>query len=384
MKRCCWIILYFLFPSVCLANPTITSISGTIATGQTITITGTDMEQEQSSSWTSFFTTNPNASGFEGSNPTADGYTNQGDASYVTSPVLAGKQAYQLQYIGTGTGYDEVDGGLQFYPAGMGNNITDMYYRGYVRFSSSNESIWPTIDFKNWWWGEPGSTNVIFVQPDCPGPADWLAAFTAESNPFTFNFPTAFPFTWDTWYCMEIHFNNTTQLMELWVDNQQVVSRTAAYTVTTPDFMQLGINLKGEATGVIIDTFFDNVAVKSGGRVYPSCIVQVSNNATYGSGTVNYCPPVFISDTSVQATLNLTGLGSGPYYLWITDNRQQVSRAYQLGSGSGSGGGDGSGGGCFISTSVSDSPVSQGATFLVLAGIVLMGIVSLLRKYTSN
>ena len=39
---------------------------------------------------------------------------------------------------------------------------------------------------------------------------------------------------------------------------------------------------------------------------------------------------------------------------------------------------------CFISTSVSESPVSQRATVLVLIGIVLMGTASFLRKYTNN
>ena len=48
------------------------------------------------------------------------------------------------------------------------------------------------------------------------------------------------------------------------------------------------------------------------------------------------------------------------------------------------GGGGGGDGDCFISTSVPESPISQGAIFLVLTGIVLMGIASLLRKYTSD
>ena len=53
-------------------------------------------------------------------------------------------------------------------------------------------------------------------------------------------------------------------------------------------------------------------------------------------------------------------------------------------SGSGSGTGSSGGSGCFISTSRSGRPVLQRATFLLLTGMVLMGISSLLRKYTSN
>ncbi len=47
-------------------------------------------------------------------------------------------------------------------------------------------------------------------------------------------------------------------------------------------------------------------------------------------------------------------------------------------------GGGGSGGGCFISTPVSESPVSQGVTFLAFAGMVLMGISGFLRRDISN
>lgn len=50
-------------------------------------------------------------------------------------------------------------------------------------------------------------------------------------------------------------------------------------------------------------------------------------------------------------------------------------------SSSGSGTGSSGGGGCFISTSVSGSPFSQGTILLMLSCMVLMVISSLLRKY---
>jgi hypothetical protein len=53
-------------------------------------------------------------------------------------------------------------------------------------------------------------------------------------------------------------------------------------------------------------------------------------------------------------------------------------------SGSDSGTGSNGSSSCFISTSRSGRPVFQRATFLLLTGMVLMGISSLLRRYTSN
>ncbi len=70
----------------------------------------------------------------------------------------------------------------------------------------------------------------------------------------------------------------------------------------------------------------------------------------------------------IQATIPIVSVESGP-----VSNAGKIK--VDVGGGSG---------GCFISTSVPESPVSQGVTFLVLAGMVLMGIASLLRKYTSN
>jgi hypothetical protein len=46
--------------------------------------------------------------------------------------------------------------------------------------------------------------------------------------------------------------------------------------------------------------------------------------------------------------------------------------------------GGGSSGGCFISNFVSENSASQGLTFLVLAGMVLIGFTSLFRRDISN
>lgn len=306
------------------ATPTISTVSGSISNGQTISITGTNMMQDQTSTWTSFFSGNANASGFEGSSPSSDGYIIDGDGSYVTSPKLSGSRALQIRDQGSG----EVTGGAKFYP---GSSISDMYFREYVMFHEANH-YWPSAYFKHFWFGEPGATNCFLVQPNAgSGPGSWLEGFPADGGT-DFNFPAGF--TWDKWYCLEVHFNNSTKLVEIWLDNQLIHTKTASYSVTTADYMEIGgVNLNGLPSNGDMRVYVDNAAVKSGSRVYPSSVITISNSATYGSGTMIYQTPVFISDTSVQVNLNLTGLGSGPYYLWVTNNSQARSSAYQLGSG---------------------------------------------------
>ena len=47
-------------------TPTVTSVSGSVLTGQTLSIAGANMVSEDKANWDSLFVNNPNASGFEG------------------------------------------------------------------------------------------------------------------------------------------------------------------------------------------------------------------------------------------------------------------------------------------------------------------------------
>jgi hypothetical protein len=65
-------------------------------------------------------------------------------------------------------------------------------------------------------------------------------------------------------------------------------------------------------------------------RIYPASKIEVSNSRIYGEGVVKWQEPLKISDTEIQLKLDLTSLGSGPYYLWITNNRQERSPVFSL------------------------------------------------------
>lgn len=88
-------------------------------------------------------------------------------------------------------------------------------------------------------------------------------------------------------------------------------------------------NACGTGSSFSLDNWMDGFVLSSS-RVYPSSIIEISNNATYGQGGVVSQEPVYLSDGSVQIKANLSGLGSGPYYLFVTNNRQETSVAYNL------------------------------------------------------
>jgi hypothetical protein len=82
-------------------------------------------------------------------------------------------------------------------------------------------------------------------------------------------------------------------------------------------------------TTVDISNWYDGL-VDSTQRIYPASTIEISNSATYGSGTKVYQEPVYLSDGSVRIKANLSGLGGGPYYLWVTNNGQVRSAPYPL------------------------------------------------------
>jgi hypothetical protein len=98
---------------------------------------------------------------------------------------------------------------------------------------------------------------------------------------------------------------------------------------TTWDWIEYGIPNWDGTTGPM-NVWFDRF-VYSNSRIYPSSTVEIGDQSEYATATKVYQEPLFLSDGSVQVKADLTGLGAGPYYLFVTNNRQERSTAYLLG-----------------------------------------------------
>jgi hypothetical protein len=201
----------------------------------------------------------------------------------------------------------------------------DKWIRAYVRWNLISGG-WPAIAIKMLY-----DLKGYYYEPSFSGngglPVNMLYKHDAASNQVPI--PSG-QLQNNRWYEVEVHWKKSSPpKFEAWIDNVQIVNVTPG-TADPSLYVLFGmINIQGTQSNFSLDHWIDGLAVGTS-RIYPASTIEISNSATYGSGTRVYQQPVYLSDGSVQIKVNLTGLGSGPYYLWITNNSQARSTAYQL------------------------------------------------------
>src|SRR5437879_6679830 len=221
-------------------TPTITSVSGTVQSGLTLTITGSSMIQEDRTNWDPLFIINPNASGFEGLSPIADGYQTNGCPAYTTAVKLMGSRSINMHNQGQhirlpdGSGLASCNWQWVIQASLPLTTWQDVYLRSYSRW---NNTSWATHDVK-YWWTQGGPFGYF-----------WSFRTNADGSP-----PTRFGITdpahfanWyegaipggamqnNKWYLFEGHFRTQgsgNYVIELWVDNQLIISQAVASGVS--------------------------------------------------------------------------------------------------------------------------------------------------------
>lgn len=304
------------------AVPTVSSVTGTVATGQELTINGANMVAENNANWLSLFKT---AYGFEGTSPSADGYCSSGtcDGVYDASVKLSGNKSALFSVSGVSAPYPNY---IKSYN-GISLNTQNFYGRTYFRYTN-NTGVWPDNALK--FVDIQGTTNAVYIQP--VGSATAPTTFRVVNNGS--NYYGGIPggaIKSDRWYLLEWQYSNSSATVKVWIDNQLIM--TTPLTATTQNFLVYGIvNAFSTPSNFALTLRMDNMALSTS-RVYPSSLIEISNSSTYGQGIVNYQEPVFLSDGSVKIKANLDGLGAGPYYLWVTNNGQTRSAVYNLSGG---------------------------------------------------
>jgi hypothetical protein len=92
------------------------------------------------------------------------------------------------------------------------------------------------------------------------------------------------------------------------------------------------INMCCQGDDFNLTEWIDTLAI-SASRVFCSSIMEIGNNSNYATANKVYQGVNYLSNKSIQITVDLSGLGSEPYYLRISNNRQERSEAYLLGEG---------------------------------------------------
>jgi len=330
-----------LFPSAVFATtPAITNVTGTVSQGQTLTITGTTMVDEDKTNWMTMFTsgttygfettgTIDKDSGGDGYDPTSGSIGNSNCTIGTDATVkLMGSRSLKVADHGTCTTTSCGECDLYF----TSSNPNNTFLRFYARF---NQSTWPTA-YQKLAIVIPASASYgdWYFQPyTAGGTPEYMLLRGGDSESGTNQAIPSGAIQNSRWYCFEVQFNHTGNYIHGWVDGVSLGANVTMTNSDTVDYIAFGVpNYQFNSTPSpewTTEIWFDSLT-SSSSRIYPSSIVEIGDSATYATATKVYQVPTTLSDTSVVITADLTGLGAGPYYLFVTNNKQETSSAYNL------------------------------------------------------
>lgn len=312
-----------------MTTPTITNVSGTISTGQTLTITGTNMVDHDTTNWDTGHT--EDRASFEGASLIADGWV-----------ATSGAQATDRELLGTKSFKNTFSGAVTFPAQHVGRLYNQdwtlsapFWIRFYVRADSTTtgDGSWPDTYHKLAAWYGPGGVGSIFLNWQATGstPTRFLVIQGGTDT------SSAVTIQEKKWHCVEIRYPSAgSTSCEVFFDDVSILSTTLSGHANDASFVEFDENSGDTGAGYGMEMWFDGV-VASSSRVNPASFVEISNNSSYGAGTLVYQLPEGIANTSNVVTCNLTGLGAGPYYMFVTNNRGETSAAFNLSGGGGGG-----------------------------------------------
>lgn len=321
--------LTYSFEYCSAATPTISSVVVSYSEAyqcNILTITGSNLSNDVKTNWNSFFITHTNASSFEGSSLSADGYSAIGPSggTYVTDVKILGSQSIKFHVQGA---CSDVANNLGNYNAFSATSTDAWYIRSYVRYYSRNND-WPTSQIKMlypWIYGscefEPSSgiglpTKMKLEFPDTIGGSLVSHYGDIPSGQLQNN----------RWYCFELRLGKD-HTVQAWVDGELIYTGTSPTDTGQPALLFGIVNACGTNSDFYLDSWMDGLAISSS-RVYPASMVQIGN-----SPDKDYANPVnqellFISDSEMIVKYS----SESGNYLWVTNNGQETSSVFQFGA----------------------------------------------------
>jgi chitodextrinase len=330
------------------ATPTITNVTGTIATGQTLTITGMNMVNETAtnSNWDTAFQSNSKMYGFESAvssgtalktSPANDNWylrnnsppgtqpsgAISNDCRFVASPKLAGSLSMHCRAYG-GKSMQTNDGGSGFsaYPGSTSGNF---YFRYYTRYRTNNGN-YPDVYTKMTVTQPSGSGSMWYLDWAGASAGQTPSALTTKYGAISGPSPSL-KLENDRWYCFEGAWLSP-GTYQLWVDGKLIVNTSPGVSMPDNAYPQWGIiNFRSNNVYADFSQWLDNLAFGHTSRIYPSSTIEISgDNGT----TWKWQPPTSLSDTSIAVQSELPTLTATNYLLRVTNNLQQTSSTYKL------------------------------------------------------
>lgn len=319
-------------------TPLITGVTGTVSQGQALTISGSTMIDENKTNWGTAYQSGTKY-GFEGSSYTGDGYADASDSNsqergYDTDVKLMGAKSFKGRIYGTSSSCptDNHSSGIYIDLSEDGVSGQDIYVRLYSRWNSTGTgSVWPSNHIKM--LDVQGTGDQLYFQPVAGNSLPTQMNMVYDST--NHNYTVANFLQEQRWYCMEVRFKSSdTHNMTAWVDGVQLASSTPSSVGSYSYVLFNMINACG-FEDLDLTNWTDNFTVSTS-RIYCSTKVEICDSATYSGATCVQQPLTTISDNSIVITADLTGL-TGDKYLYVTNNKQETSSAYNLSGSSASG-----------------------------------------------
>lgn len=331
-------------------TPCISSVSGTVSAGNTLTVTGINLHKRNTTGWDAFFTANSNRWSFEGASFTSDGYDTgalttgsggSGSRAYSSAKALFGSQSMLSNLTRTAGSYtcsaQNQEAFIKVASSKRGTGGSDVTFWGRIYgYWESNGANWS--DYVKWLYFKDFDTNrdPILIQPKNGAdvvPTQWVIHTFDNSTADTFVGSGVTAFATGKWHCVEwkATFSSTlaSQVVEVYINDSQVLSMTSGWTLDMRmDELQFGIvNTCNGSGNYDINCYNDGLAIGSQ-RIYPGCVAEITTSPTYGAGT--YCFPLAISDTQSQIVVPALA-GGPPYYLhWRNNSQYQSANGYAL------------------------------------------------------
>jgi len=333
----------FVVPSFAsAATPTISSVSGTVATGQTLTITGANMVNENTTNWIRNMGNSGSVldeayfNGCSGSLANAgvancSGWRYSGASSNSavidTSNYILGNRSVRLNENTSCGSVTSCGATAVSHWAAMPSNF---YASAYVKFNgnfaSQYQKFFLTVGNVAQFYVDQGLNGNGTATGVALKDGSWGDSWTKYGS---------FSWTKDKWHYWEIYIDTTNYSGDkytIWWDGEKVVEHTfPGHSGAQAIYNELGI--PNWAGGQAPFTMWVDRYVHSPSRIYPASVVEVSGDGV----NWKYQEPLKLSDTSSQIKLDLSGLTGTNYRLRVTNNQQQTSSIYTL-SGTGGGG----------------------------------------------
>ncbi|MEW6379721.1 MAG: hypothetical protein AB1611_08945 [bacterium] len=157
----------------------------------------------------------------------------------------------------------------------------------------------------------------------------------------------------DQWYCIELMVRKVGGGLELkfWLDGKECEIYDENNNLLTSPWMnsyresdgslrfgplELGTincqNWTQDQLPIDQSIWFDGFAMSPDRRIGPASLVEIGDQPDYWAATRVTQKIIWMGDEGAKFRTDLRGLGTGPFYLWVTNNLGERSKPYLLGS----------------------------------------------------